>query len=177
MHLYPCASSYTDEQIADVGPPQTRAHVLRLCARACARTCAIGRPRIRADACDCLLSAWTACGSASRRSSRHRRSTRTSARGTPRVSPRCPRYAPPFRPGGVPPLRHVLGGLSVRRGPLCLAGPHRALARLCADVWARACDGVHGCRYSCVYDRRLTCMYVYMCVCIIHIHLCTCVLV
>ncbi len=39
MYLYPCASGYTDERIADAGPPHTRAHVLRPCARACVRVC------------------------------------------------------------------------------------------------------------------------------------------
>jgi surface protein len=29
MYLHPCASGYTDERIADAGPPHTRAHVLR----------------------------------------------------------------------------------------------------------------------------------------------------
>ncbi len=35
--------------------------------------------------------------------------------------------------GGAPARRDALGGSSVRRGPLC------ARARVCADVWARAC--------------------------------------
>ena len=50
MYLYPCASGYTDERIADAGLPHTCAHVLRPCARACA----IGRARIRADTCERL---------------------------------------------------------------------------------------------------------------------------
>jgi hypothetical protein len=56
-----------------------RAHVLRPCARACAR--AIGRPRIRADTCERVPSAWTAGGSVLRRLKMRRRSTRTSHRG------------------------------------------------------------------------------------------------
>ena len=43
---------YADERIADAGPPHTRARVLRPSARARAR--AIGRARIRADACERL---------------------------------------------------------------------------------------------------------------------------
>jgi hypothetical protein len=104
MHACSCihAASYTDERIADAGPPHTRAHVLRPCARARVCACAIGRARIRADACERLRSAWTADGSARRHFTRRRRSTRTSARGTPLRSPFCPMYAPPFRPGGAP---------------------------------------------------------------------------
>jgi hypothetical protein len=44
MYLHPCACSYPDEPIADAGPPHTRAHVLRPCARARGCACAIGRP-------------------------------------------------------------------------------------------------------------------------------------
>jgi hypothetical protein len=44
MYLYPCASGYTDERIADAGPPHTRAHVLRPCARACAQVCPTWAP-------------------------------------------------------------------------------------------------------------------------------------
>jgi surface protein len=62
MYLYPCAAGYTDERIADAGPPHTRAHVLRPCARACAR--AVGGPSIRAGTCERLAPAWTAGGSA-----------------------------------------------------------------------------------------------------------------
>jgi hypothetical protein len=42
MYLHPCASSYTDERIADAGPPHTRAHVLRSVR---ARVCACDRAR------------------------------------------------------------------------------------------------------------------------------------
>jgi hypothetical protein len=34
MHLYACAAGYTDERVADAGPPHSRANVLRPCARA-----------------------------------------------------------------------------------------------------------------------------------------------
>jgi hypothetical protein len=33
-------------------------------------------------------------------------------------------------------------------------GTADARACVCADVWARACAGVHLCRYSCAYERR-----------------------
>ncbi len=134
------------------GPPPTRARVLRLCARA--------RVRVRSGAhtsapkkCQRLPSAWTAGGSARRRSPGRRRSTRTSARGTPPRSPRYTRYAPPFRPGGAPPPRDALGGSSMRPKPLCAARPPmRARVCGCADVWTRACAGVHVCRYSCAQE-------------------------
>ena len=82
-----------------------RTHARTCCVRVCARVCAcaIGRPRIRADTCERLSSAWTAGGSARRRSTMRPRSTRTSARGTPPLSSRWVRYAPPFRPRGAPP--------------------------------------------------------------------------
>jgi hypothetical protein len=121
-------------------PPHTRALVLR----PCARVCAIGRPRIRAGTCERVPSAWTACGSARRRSRGRRRSTRTSAPGTPRPSPRWPGYAPPLRP---PAGRARPGG---RCGAGCCARRHRRKARagVCADVYARARSCVHECRYS-----------------------------
>jgi hypothetical protein len=55
MYLYPCASGYPDERIADARPPHTRAHVLRPCVRVCA--CAIWRALIRADTCERVPSA------------------------------------------------------------------------------------------------------------------------
>jgi hypothetical protein len=138
MYLYPCAAGYTDERIADAGPPHTRAHVLRPSAR------------IRADTCERFPSASTAGGSARRRSTMRGRSTRTSACGTPPRSPRWIRYAPPFPAG-----RRATAAGCARRGRRCGAGrgarqDHRcALACVCADVWARACAGAHVRRYSC----------------------------
>jgi hypothetical protein len=136
MYLYPYASSYTDERIADAGPPHTRAHVLRPCARA--RACAIGRARIRAHTCERVPSAWTAGGSARSCSARRRRSTRTSARGAPRVSRRWTMYAPPFRPGGPPANAYVMYNIYVDR--------YRCKVRVCKwvrnFVLACACDRV-----------------------------------
>jgi hypothetical protein len=131
MYLHPCAAGYTDERIADAGPPHTRAHVLRPCACACA----IGRPRIRAGTCERVPSAWTEVGSARRRSGRRRRSTPTSARGTPRRSPRCPRYAPPFRPG-----RRATAGGTRSAGRRCGGA---ADARVC--VRRRVSTRMRGC--------------------------------
>jgi hypothetical protein len=137
--------------------------------RACA--CGIGRPRIPADTCEHVPSVWTAGGLARRRSTRRQGSTRTSARGTPPRSPTWERYAP--KPFGAPPQagqprRVVDAARAVVRGG---AADGRACA--CADVWARACVGVHVCRYSCAYERRDTCMYLCIClyVCIIHIYI------
>jgi hypothetical protein len=120
---------------------RTRAHVLRPCARMCAR--AIGRPRICADTCERLPSASTAGGSARRRSTLRWRSTRTSARGTPRLSPRCVRYAPPSPARAARHRRRdALGGSSVRRGPLCAAAPPmrvRACVRRHVGTRMRGC--------------------------------------
>jgi hypothetical protein len=143
MYLYPCASGYPVERIADAGPPHTRAHVLRSVR---ARVFAIGRPRIRAGTCERVPSAWTAGGSARRRSGRRRRSTRTSACGTLRVSPRCIMYAPPFRPGGAPPQagrarRVVDAARAVVRG-----GTADARAR----VYAQTCGHAHARVFPCV---------------------------
>jgi hypothetical protein len=137
MHACSCihAASYTDERIADAGPPHTRAHVLRLCARAFAR--------VRLGA--------TAGGSARRRSNRHQRLTRTSHRGTPRVSPRWTGYAPPFRLRAARHRRRdALGGVVGAARAVVRGGAADARARVCAQpFWARACAGVSGCRYSC----------------------------
>jgi hypothetical protein len=166
MYLYPCAAGYTDARIADAGPPHTRIYVVRPCARACVRV----RLGIRADTCERLPSAWTAGGSAHRRSTMRMRSTRTSAPGTPRVSPRCTWYAPPFRPE-----RRTTAGGTRSAGRRCGAGRcarrrrRCARARVCADVWARACAGVHVCRYSCAYERRDISLYIYI---YMYIHVC-----
>jgi hypothetical protein len=152
------------------GPaPHTCAHVLRPCARVCAR--AIGRPHIRADACERVPSAWTAVGSAHRRSTRRRRSTRTSARGTPLVSPRCTRYAPPFRPrrrataGGTRSVgRRCRAGLCARRDRRCArvcaqtCGPANGWVPTCVGVAARSRDELYACVYMYVY----ICTYVYI---------------
>jgi hypothetical protein len=115
MHPHPCAAGCPDARVTDERPLHTRAHVLRPCGRVCA--CAIGRARIRADTSERVPPAWTAGGSARRRSKTRRRSTRTSARGTPRQSSRCRGYAPPFRPGRrAAARRDALGGSSMRRG-------------------------------------------------------------
>jgi hypothetical protein len=95
---------------------------------------------------------WLGC----RRSTRRRRSTRTSARGTPPRSPLWPMYAPAFRP-----KRRATAGGTRSAGGRCGAGRcarrrrRCVLAWVCADVWARACAGVHVCRYSCAYESRL----------------------
>jgi hypothetical protein len=95
------------------GPPPTCARALRPRARVCA--CAIGRARICADTCERVPSAWTADGSARRRSTLRMRSTRTSARGTPRLCRTWPTYAPPFPARAARHRRpDALGGSSMR---------------------------------------------------------------
>ncbi len=159
MFLHPCVSSFPDERIADAGPPYTRAHVLRPCARV--QSCAHASAPAHASA---FPSASTAGGSARRRSARRRRSTRTSARGTPRLCRTWTMYAPPFRPG-----RRVTAGGTRSAVGRCGAGRRArrrrrcARACVCADVWARACAGVHVCRYSCAYERRdIRNIYIYI---------------
>ncbi len=164
---------YPNERIAGAGLPHTRAHVLRPSARACVRV----RLGIRADTCERLSPAWTAGGSARRRSLRRRRSTRTSARGTSPQCQACTMYAPPFLPG--PARRRTTAGGTTSAGRRCGAGRFArrdrrcSRARVCADMWARAFPGVHVCRYSCAHERRDTCMYLCIClyVCIIHIYM------
>jgi hypothetical protein len=131
-------------------------------ARVCAR--AHGRPRVCTETCEPFLPASTAGGSARRPSLRRRRSTRTSARGTPPRSPRCKTYARPPRAG----QRATAGGTrsagcSMRRGPLCAAGPPM---RAC--VWAQTCGRAHARASACVgtaagmKDGIRACMYGYM---------------
>jgi hypothetical protein len=54
--------------------------------------------------------------------------------------------------------RDALSGSSVRRS-VVYGGGAGARARVCADVWARACAGVPM-RYGCALERRVICMYV-----------------
>ncbi len=148
MCLHPCAASCPDERIADAGPPHTRAHVLRLCARVCA--CAIGRPRIRADTCARLPSAWTAGGlGAQAFSEASAFNANIGAWNTARVTDFgyvCAAFpARAARHRGRDALGRVVGAArAVVRG-----GTADARAHVCADVWARACAGVPVCRYSC----------------------------
>ncbi len=162
MHLHPCASGYTDEPIADAGPPHTRAHVLRPCARVRGRSGAHPSAPTHASV---FPSAWTAGGSARRRSPMRRRSTRTSHRGTPPRSPRCPMYAPPFRARAARHRRRdALGGVVDAARAVVRGGDRRcALARVCADVWA--CAGVHVCMYSWLRVAKTGCMYLCVYVC------------
>ncbi len=146
MYLYPCAAGYTDEGIADARPPHTRGHVLRPCARVCA--CAIGRARIRADTCERVPSAWTKASAFRRRGPRLARLAGVLPRvgvrrGHRRVEHRaCHRLVLCMRRLSAR-RRDALGGSSMRRGPLCAAGPPmRARACVCADVWAPTCVGI-----------------------------------
>ncbi len=162
-HSYIDAHSYMEDRITDACAHRRRARVLRACARACG--CAFGRARIRAEPCEPLPSAWTACGSARRRSTRRRRSTPTSAHGTPRRSPRWSRYAPlPARRRATAGVPDALGRAPMRRGRLCAAGPPmRAHARTCRHSSARAstCVAMAGRRRDSIYVHVYVYMYVY----------------
>jgi hypothetical protein len=137
------------------GPPRTRtdaaprAHVLRPCARACVR--------VRSGA---HVYAPTHASAFRRRRPRAARRAGVQRRvgvqrGHRRVEHRvCHhvvlRMLRLSGPGGAPPQAG-----RARPGRRCSAGRcvrrHRRCARagVCADVWARACAGVHVCRYSC----------------------------
>ena len=109
--------------------------------------------------CEPFPSAWTACGSARRRSPRRMRSTRTSARGTPRESRTSATYAPPFGLSRAI-ATDALGGSLMRRGRC--ARRHRRCARVCAHVWALgcvACPQVGVCCFA--SGRRNICAYIY----------------
>jgi surface protein len=52
----------------------------------------------------------------------------------------------------VTSMQEVCAGISaraVRHRRLCAAATADARSRVCAAVWARACAGIHVCRYSC----------------------------
>jgi hypothetical protein len=119
---------YTDERIADAGPPHTRARLLRPCARARVRVRLgahasapthasafrrwLGAQAFQqASAFNANIGAWNTarvltlegvCAAVSAAAARHRR-------------------------------RHALGGSSMRRGPLCAAAPPMR-ARVCAQT-------------------------------------------
>jgi hypothetical protein len=153
-----------------------RTHARTCCVRARARVCvcdwarACVRVRLGAHAsAPTRASAFRRrhrprVASARRHSRRRRRSTRTSARGTPPQCQTCSRYAPPFRPGGAPLQAGALDGSSMRRGPLCAAAP-RMRSRVCqrrrVGTRMRGCPRVW---YSCTYERRVLCTYVYPCI-------------
>jgi hypothetical protein len=169
-HMTTCTNIniYADERIADAGPPHTRARVLRPSARARAR--AIGRPRIRADACERLPAGVDRGGSARRRSTTRRGSTRTSARGTPPPSPRCPMYAPPFPARAVRHRRRdARGGVvdaarAVVRGGTAAAPPRM---HTCVRFARITCIYIHTYIYICIYIYIYIYISIYMCVCVL----------
>jgi hypothetical protein len=189
MYLHPCASGYTDERIAGAGPPHTRAHVLRPCARA--------RVGVRLGA---HASAPTPASAFRRRGPRvvrlagvprgagvqreHRRVEHRVCvehavgmrrftwpcdgvqRQHRRVGHRaCHRLVLGMRrlsgPGGAPLRRDALGRVFDAARAVVRNGTAGARACVCADVWACACAGVPVRRYSCAYERRVICMYGY----------------
>ncbi len=149
MYLYPCAPGYTDEWIADAGPPHARAHVLHPCVRA--------RARVRLGA---HASASTHASPSRRRGSRvarlagvqrdvgvqreHRRvEHRVGARHVPCMRRLSGPGGAPLQAGRARPGRRCGAGRCARRDRRC------ARACACADVGARACAGAHVCAYSC----------------------------
>ncbi len=135
MYLHPCVSVYTDERVADAGPPHTLPRASSVRARARAR--AIWRPRIRADTCERVPSAWTVCGFGAQVFKMTAFNANIGAWNTARVSNMvsvCTAF--------LAQLRATTGG-SHSAGLPCGKGrcarPYRrgARARVCADVWAR----------------------------------------
>ncbi len=126
---------------------RTRAHVLR----ACARARAIWRPRIRADTYERVPSAWTACGfgaQAFQRASAF--NAKIGAWNTASVTSLSYVFAAFPARAARQCKRDALGGVvDAARAVVCGGYRRCALTRVCADVLARACAGVHVCRYSC----------------------------
>ncbi len=133
-------------------------------ARVCA--CAIGRPRIGADTCerpsvgvDCV---WLGSQAFKEADAFKANIGAWNTASVTTLSEVCAAFS---APGGAPPRRDALGGSSMRGAGRCARRRRRcARARVCADVWARACAGAHVCRYSCAYERRVICMYVCICI-------------
>jgi hypothetical protein len=113
--------------------------------------------------CVCVV-AWTAYGSARRRSARRHRSTRTSARGTPLAWSTCPGYAP-FRPARLRGA-NALGRCSMRRGRVC-GDTADVRARVCARARAHAYVLVHKwmsvCSHSNAYTKIYHCVFIVSC--------------
>jgi hypothetical protein len=140
MYLYPCASGHTDERIADAGPPHTRADVLLPSARAgeCACEWAPTHPRRpmrapfrRRGPRAARLAGVLVCVGVVQRE--HRRVEHRVGHHVVLGMRLC--FGPPARHR----LRDALGESSMRRGPLCAAGPPmRARVWACGDVWARS---------------------------------------
>jgi hypothetical protein len=138
MYRYPCASGYTDERIADAGPPHTRAHVLRpsvyrLCARALVCVCDRG-PRIRADTCE-RPSVGVDCGWLGAQAFQHTSAFNANigAWNTASVSNLKAVCAALSGLASAPPRRHALNGSTMRHGPLCVVcgGGADARAHVC----------------------------------------------
>jgi hypothetical protein len=181
MYLHPCAASYPDERIADAGPPHARAHVLHPCV--CVRVCDwapmhprrhVGAPSVGVDR---LWSGSQAFDSASAFNAD------IGAWNTARVTTWHAVCAAFSARGARHRRRDALGGSSMRRGPLCAAGPpmrarvcvcaqtggpSHGRASTCVGVAARTKDGIYVCMYMYVFIyicMYYTYMYRYMCTC------------
>ena len=157
---------YADERIADAGPPHTRARVLRPSARARAR--AIGRPRIRADACERLPAGvdrgWL--GAQAFRSAAAFNAN-IGAWNTARVTTLSYVCAALSGPGGAPPQAG-----RARRGRRCGAGRRARRDGRCARACAQTCGRAHARVPTCVRiaarsrDGLYACVYMYVYICI-----------
>jgi hypothetical protein len=150
MYLHPCASGYTDERIAGAGPPHTRGHVLRPCARACVRVVCDWAPthprrHVRAP-CVGLDRGWLGSQAFAVAIAFNANIGAWNTASVSNMQEVCAAF-PAWRratAGGTRSAGHRCGA------GRCARGDRRcARSRVCADVWARACAGVHVCRYSC----------------------------
>jgi hypothetical protein len=158
MVLYPCASSYTDERIADAGPPHTRAHV-RAPSAGIDRGWLGSQAFQSASAFNANLGAWN-----------------TAAVTT--LDSVCGAFP---APGGAHYGRHARRVFDATRA-VARGGAADVLARVCAQTCGHAharvcpCVGIaarsRGGLYACVY------MHVHICICIyiinMHTYMCTC---
>ncbi len=147
-----------------------RAHVLRPCARMCAR--AIGRARIRADTCGRLPPASTACGfgvQAFQAASAF--NANIGAWNTASVTSLSSVFAAPGPAART--MADALGRASVRRGRLCAAAPPmRARVHTRAGTRLRGAVGVGTAarRGGSVHVHQYICIYVCVCVSSTFIH-------
>jgi surface protein len=141
-----------------------RTHARTCCVRARARVCDWARTQSAPTPASAFPSAWTAGGAARQAfQSASAFNADIGAWNTASVSNMASVCAAFPTRAARHRRRDALGWVvgvarAVERG-----GDRRcARAGVCADVRARACAGVHVCRYSCAYERRDVCMYVYI---------------
>jgi hypothetical protein len=156
MYLYPCAAGYTDERIADAGPPHTLAHVPRPCARVCVCDWAPAHPcrhmRVLSADVDCVRLGSQAFYVASAFNAN------IGAWNTARVSDLSSVCAA-LRPAACHRGGRARPVFDAAR-PLCAAAPPM---RSCTHVWALAWAGVHMCMNGVRRkDSIYVCKYIYI---------------